>query len=249
MIEKQVENGQMLIIINQPEKHNAINRAMWQQLFDCLLEAQARDDVKLVILRGAGGRAFCSGGDITEYEGFFEDVTDAEDAVVGIHDVSALLRALPIPTIAAISGHCVGAGVVIAAACDFRLCTKSSHFAVTAIKRGLPYPAPAAGDLIALVGLSMTRAILLRGKDLSAVTAQAIGLVDELVEDDGFDAGLARFAAEIMSQSNAAYSFVKKSIAHALQLVEENKEMQALNLKALASDGFRASTRSFLGKG
>lgn len=248
MIEKHVENGRMLIVINQPEKHNAINRLMWRQLADCLSEARDREDIRLVILQGAGRRAFCSGGDISEYEDFYQHVADAEEASVGIGDVSALLRELPIPTIAAISGHCVGAGVVIAAACDFRLCTKSSHFKVTAVKRGLPYPAPAVGELIALIGLSLTRAILLRGKDFSAEEAFRGGLVDVLVEDDRFDAGLANFATEIMAQSNAAYSFVKKSISHALQLAQENDEMQALNLKALASDDFRASTRGFLGK-
>lgn len=248
MIETHIENGCMLIVINQPEKHNAISRAMWGDLAAALRLAESRNDIRLVILRGAGGRAFCSGGDISEYEELQRNAAKAEDAAVGLREVSALLRGLPVPTIAAISGHCVGAGVVIAAACDFRLCTKSSHFKVTAIKRGLPYPALATGELIALVGLPMTRALLLRGRDLSAAEALKAGLVDELIADDAFEEELAAFAAEIMVQSNNAYAAVKKSIAYALQLADENDEMRALQMTALASDDFRASTRRFLGK-
>ncbi|WP_373085602.1 enoyl-CoA hydratase/isomerase family protein [Sneathiella sp.] len=248
MIESRVEDGQLQITINQPKKHNAINRAMWRQLAKAFEEVRDRPDIKVVVLRGAGNTAFCSGGDISEYEDFYQHVQEADEAYVGIRDVSALLRDLPIPTIAAISGHCVGAGVVIAAACDFRLCTKSSRFAVTAVKRGLVYPAPASGELLALVGVSVTRAILLRGRPLYAEDAFKAGLVDILVEDIEFETGLAAFAKEMIDQSSSAYTFVKKSISYALQLVEENEAMLQMNMDALGSEEFKSSTRKFMGK-
>lgn len=181
MIETEIDNGCMRIVISQPEKHNAINRRMWQQLADALDAAAGDPAVRVVVLRGAGRRAFCSGGDISEYEELHQSVSEAEAASVGLRDVTERLRALAVPTLAAISGHCVGAGLVLAAACDFRLATRSSHLKVTAVTRGLPYPSAAAGELIALVGLAMTRAILLRGRDIGAAEAHAAGLVDELV--------------------------------------------------------------------
>ncbi|MDF2368514.1 enoyl-CoA hydratase/isomerase family protein [Sneathiella sp.] len=248
MIESHVEDGRLQITINQPAKHNAINRAMWRQLAEILAGVGDRPEIKLLVLRGAGSKAFCSGGDISEYEDFYKHVKDADEAYVGVRDVSALLRNLPIPTIAAISGHCVGAGVVIAAACDFRLCTKSSRFAVTAVKRGLVYPAPASGELLALVGLAVTRAILLRGRPLYAEDALKAGLVDILVEDSEFETGLAAFVKEMINQSSSAYTLVKKSISYATQLVEENEAMRQMNLDALGSEEFKLSTRNFMGK-
>lgn len=248
MIETRLEGGMLEITISQPKKYNTINRAMWRQLAEALGKVRQNSEIKILVLRGAGSEAFCSGGDISEYEDFYDHVLDAKQAYVGIREVSELLRSLSIPTIAAISGHCVGAGVVLAVACDFRLCTKSSRFAVTAVKRGLVYPAPASGELLALVGLSMTRKILLRGQPVYAAEALKAGLVDILVEDGKFDPQLSMFVEEMIRQSGGAYNSVKKSITYALQLVAENDAMSKLNMKALQSEEFLLSTREFLKK-
>jgi enoyl-CoA hydratase/carnithine racemase len=246
MIESRFDDGRLTIVINQPARLNAISLAMWQALAELLSQARARSDVSVICLRGAGNRAFCSGGDITEYESLSRSAGQAGQAYVGVRQVADLLRAMPFPTVAGISGYCVGAGLVLATACDFRFCATNAVFKVTAVKRGLVYPVAAAAELVALIGLGKTRSILLRGQAMGAVQALSAGLVDAVVELDGFESGLSAFCDELEGQSGDAYAGSKRAIEHALQLGPEDEEMRALNLRALSSAQFLESTRAFI---
>lgn len=246
MIDTDFEDGKLTVVINQPARMNAISLAMWRSLEQVLSEARERTDIAVICLRGAGSRAFCSGGDITEYENLSRSVRRAGQAYVGVRQVADLLRAMPFPTVAGISGYCVGAGLVLATACDFRVCATTAIFKVTAVRRGLVYPVAAAAELLALVGLSNTRRILLRGQPMDAVQALSAGLGDIVIERATFEEGLAAFCDELKGLSSEAYAASKRAIEHALQLQQENEEMRALNLRALSSDRFLESTRAFI---
>lgn len=245
MIDAEFRDGRLLVIINQPARMNAVSLAMWRSLESVLTEARGRSDVSVLCLRGAGDRAFCSGGDITEYEELSKSVGDAGAAYVGVRQVAELLRGMPFPTVAGISGYCVGAGLVLATACDFRICSDNALFKVTAVRRGLVYPVAAAAELVALVGLGRTRAILLRGRPMDAGQAAAAGLVDEVVEPAAFERFLEAFCTDLAALSGDAYAGSKRAIHHALQLAAENEEMRSLNLRALTSARFVESTRAF----
>lgn len=246
MIDTEYDDGRFTIVINQPARRNAVTLAMWRSLERILSEARNRTDIAVLCLRGAGRDAFCSGGDITEYESLAQSVGDAGQAYVGVRQVAELLRSMPFPTIAGISGYCVGAGLVLATACDFRVCAANALFKVTAVKRGLVYPVAAAGELIALVGLGRTRAILLRGLSMDAAQALSAGLADAVVETETFEDGLADFCRELKSSSGEAYTGSKRAIQYALQLANENEEMRRLNLRSLGSEHFLESTRAFV---
>lgn len=246
MIDTEYDDGKFTIVINQPARRNAITLAMWRSLERVLSEVRNRKDITVLCLRGAGRDAFCSGGDITEYEALAQSVGSAGEAYVGVRQVAELLRTMPCPTVAGVSGHCVGAGLVLATACDFRVCAGNALFKVTAVKRGLVYPVAAAGELIALVGLARTRAILLRGLPVAAMQALSVGLADAVLEADAFEDGLSDFCQELKSLSGDAYSASKRAIQHALQIAGENEEMRNLNLRALGSEHFLESTRAFV---
>jgi len=246
MIRTDLDDGRFTIVIDQPARMNAITLAMWRSLEKILSEARERTDITVICLRGAGDRAFCSGGDITEYENLARSVADAGQAYVGVRQVAELLRAMPFPTVAGISGHCVGAGLVLATACDFRVCATNARLKVTAVKRGLVYPVAAAGELVALVGLGKARGILLRGQPMDATQALSAGLADIVFEPTAFEEGLAGFCDELKELSGEAYTASKRAIEHALRLSSEDDEMRALNLRALTSARFLKATRAFI---
>lgn len=245
MIDTDLADGRFTIIINQPARMNAISLAMWRSLEQILSEARGRTDITVMCLRGAGSRAFCSGGDISEYEDLARSVGQAGQAYVGVRQVADLLRAMPFPTVAGIAGHCVGAGLVLATACDFRVCATSAAFKVTAVKRGLVYPVAAAGELVALVGLGKARGMLLRGQPMDATQALSAGLADLVIEAEAFEEGLSAFCDELKALSGEAYAASKRAIEHALRLGSEDEEMRSLNLRALASTRFLEATRAF----
>lgn len=245
MIDTAFDDGRFTVVINQPARMNAISLAMWQSLEQILSEARGRTDIAVLCLRGAGTRAFCSGGDITEYEALARSVGQAGQAYVGVRQVADLLRTMPYPTVAGISGHCVGAGLVLATACDFRACAASAMFKVTAVKRGLVYPVAAAGELVALVGLGKARGILLRGQPMDATQALSAGLADLVIDGAAFEEGLSAFCNELKELSGDAYAASKRAIEHALRLGSEDEEMRALNLRALTSARFLEATRAF----
>lgn len=249
MIDTTFDDGRFTIIINQPARMNAISLSMWRSLEQILSEARGRTDIAVMCLRGAGSRAFCSGGDITEYEKLAQSVGEAGQAYVGVRQVADLLRAMPFPTVAGISGHCVGAGLVLATACDFRVCATSAMFKVTAVRRGLVYPVAAAGELVALVGLGKSRGILLRGQPMDASQALSAGLADLVVETVAFEAELSAFCDELKELSGDAYAASKRAIEHALRLGSEDAEMRAMNLRALTSTHFLEATRAFNERG
>jgi enoyl-CoA hydratase/carnithine racemase len=160
---------------------NAITVAMWGQLRQCLHEISARDDLRVVVVRGAPG-AFAAGADIAE----FKRVRMTRDQVRQFHDemIAPALASVvncPIPVLAAIDGPCVGGGLEIASVCDIRIATDRSRFGIPILRLGFPLaPAEAAG-LVRLVGKSVALEILLEGRIMEADEAYDKGLINRIV--------------------------------------------------------------------
>ena len=138
---------------NLPEKHNVIDLEGWQAMTPVMQKFAATDNIRLIILRGIGGKAFVAGADIAQFEEVLSgpDGTDFDRATIAAFDAIA---DCPIPTLAAIEGYCIGGGLGIAAACDLRLARSDSRFGIPAGKLGLAYPANATHQLAQLVGVS-----------------------------------------------------------------------------------------------
>ena len=170
-------------VLNRPDKLNALTKRMWRALGDVLREASDDDSLRCVILRGAGGKAFSPGNDISEFETERHDPASAKAYGEVLHHALGALKDCRHPTVALIEGICVGGGLEIAALCDMRVCGESSRFGVPIKRLGLVMAYPEIAGLLDLVGRAATLEILLEGRVFGAAEAKEMGLVNRVVPD------------------------------------------------------------------
>jgi enoyl-CoA hydratase/carnithine racemase len=171
------------IIFNQPEKRNAVSLEMWIAVEEALTRFEADAEVRILILSGAGGKAFVSGADISKLESeraSAEAVAHYNATTKRVYD---MLEAFAKPTIAQIDGFCVGGGVALSLCCDLRICGAGSQFAVPAAKLGLGYGFPGIKRLVDVVGPSFAKEIFFTARRFDAEEARTMGLVNRVVED------------------------------------------------------------------
>src|ERR1700720_3860323 len=169
------------MVFNNPARHNAVSLEMWEGA-ETIIDNFARDPaIRVVVLSGAGGKAFVSGADISKFES--ERATEA--AVKHYNKtsdrMSTTLAGMQKPTIAMIQGWCIGGGVSVATTCDLRVCSEDSKFGVPAAKLGLGYGIKGIRRLADLVGPSMTKEIFFTARHYTAQEALRMGLVNRVV--------------------------------------------------------------------
>ena len=169
------------VTINRPAAHNALNAAVWAGLASATEQLAADAEIRVIILRGAGERAFISGADISEFRALRADAQAAADyerlsgrAWIAIGHASK-------PVIAMINGLCFGGGVAVALACDLRFAADHARFAVPATRLGLSYPMESIERLVHVVGLGAATDILLSARTLDAAEALRVHLVNRVV--------------------------------------------------------------------
>jgi enoyl-CoA hydratase/carnithine racemase len=190
------------VTIDNRTKLNVLSARVMDEFVSTM--AMLRDDETLlgVVLAGAGDHAFVGGADIDEM-GAIASPDDARAFISKVHACCAAVRDLPAPVIATIRGWCLGAGMELAAACDFRLADGSARFGMPEVKLGIPSVVEAA-LLPGLIGWGRTRDLLIFGEIIDAHRALAIGLVDELVESGGLESALeARLQTLLTSKPRA----------------------------------------------
>ncbi len=177
------EGGIGWMIFNQPEKHNAMSYEMWQAVPKIIADFEGDPQVRVIVLTGAGERAFVSGADISE----FETKRSAEENIK-IYDAAgeaaqrALIEATK-PTVAMIRGICIGGGVAIALNTDVRICSANSVFSVPAAKLGLGYKYPGIKRLVDIVGPAFAKEIFFSANKFTAEDARIMGLVNRVVPE------------------------------------------------------------------
>jgi len=171
------------VTLNRPQKLNALTRPMWRGLGDALNQLDANADVRCIIVRGAGGKAFSPGNDISEFESQRSTPAQAKDYGDDLYHGLEGLNQCNTPIVALIEGICVGGGLEIAALCDLRICGKSSRFGVPIKRLGLVMAYPEISGLLHVAGEAVTREILLEGRVFGADEALQKGLVTRVVED------------------------------------------------------------------
>jgi len=172
------------VILNRPRKHNAMTRSMWHKLGAAIVTLSADNDVRCVVLRGAGSKAFSSGNDIGEFEKERGNILQARRYGADMKRTIDALQSCRHPIVALINGICVGGGLELAANCDIRICGESSRFGVPINKLGLVMSYAELESLLNLVGRAATLEILLEGRIFDAEEARAKGLVQRIVPDD-----------------------------------------------------------------
>ncbi|HEX9278806.1 MAG TPA: enoyl-CoA hydratase-related protein [Casimicrobiaceae bacterium] len=171
------------VVLNRPDKLNALTKGMWQALGAAIDALSADDDLRCIILRGAGEKAFSPGNDIAE---FATERANKLQAIAYGHLMHATLHALADcrhPLVAQIHGICVGGGLEIAALCDLRICGESSRFGAPIKNLGLTMAYAEMAPLVRLVGAATALEILLEGRIFDAAEAKEKGLVSRVVPD------------------------------------------------------------------
>ncbi len=194
-------DGIATVTFNNPAKRNALSRQMQAALPPTLRALQDDPEVRVVVVRGAGDRAFVSGADISEFAEHRTSV-DARAAYDRARaDVGRAWAALAKPIIAMIRGYCIGGGVLTALQADIRIAADDSQFGVPAARLGLGYPLSGVAALAAVVGTAWTAEILFSARRLSAEEALRIGLVNRVVPGDDLADEVATLAGQIAANA------------------------------------------------
>jgi enoyl-CoA hydratase len=211
------EAGVGVVTFNNPERHNAMSLEMWQGTKDALDDFAADNAVRVVVLTGAGGKAFVSGADISRFasERASIEATRAYDVVT-----AAAFNAIyefPKPTIAMIRGYCIGGGAALAICCDLRICSDNSVFAVPAAKLGLGYGYAGLKRLTDVVGPSFAKEIFYTARQFSAAEAQVMGLVNRVVPAAELEATVKRITDTICANAPLTIKAVKFAVGEILK--------------------------------
>jgi enoyl-CoA hydratase/carnithine racemase len=190
------------VVLNRPERRNAISRAMWRALPAIRAAIEARQDALVVLVEGRGGH-FSAGADISEFDEVYRDAAAARDYGDAVQDGLRALIELDRPSIAVLQGNAVGGGLGLALACDVRFCAADAYLAVTPAKLGLVYGHAETRRLVELVGPSRAKDLLFTGRRIETQEALAIGLIDRRIETGLHDTafGYARGLAELSQAS------------------------------------------------
>ncbi len=236
------------LVLNRPEKRNALNEAMWRAIPALLAEAEADNAVRLLVVRGAGG-AFAAGADISEFEEVYATPERAADYSRAIAAALDGLAAFPKPTLAMIEGACVGGGCGIALACDLRFAAEGSRFGITPGKLGLVYTLSDTRRLVNAVGLPAAKDILFTGRLLAADEALRLGLINRLVSAETLAGEVEAYGTLIAAASPRSARVTKQLMAliEAGQS-EDDDATRALFLEAFTSADFQEGYRAFLEK-
>ena len=172
---------------NSPEKRNAVSFAMWKAAEEILADFAADPAVRVVILTGAGGKAFVSGADVSKFEDERSEVEAVQRYNAATEAIYSGLHRFPKPTIAKIRGFCIGGGLGLAVSCDLRIATENSRFALPAARLGLGYGFAPLSRLSEVVGVPFAKEIFFTARQFTAREAEIMGLVNRVLPDNELD--------------------------------------------------------------
>jgi enoyl-CoA hydratase/carnithine racemase len=231
--EERPEGGHVArLTIDNAKKLNTLNRALMVEIVEAIELLEADRALRLVILSGAGERAFVGGADINELAALDQD--SARDFITLVHRCCDGFRRLAVPVIARIDGYALGAGLELAAACDLRVASERALFGMPEVRIGIPSVVEAA-LLPGLIGHGRARRLLLTGETIDAREALAWGLVDAVAPPEKLDAAVERFAAAILAGGPQAIRLQKALI----------REWEELSTSAGIARGIDAFTEAY----
>ncbi|WP_298257740.1 enoyl-CoA hydratase [Bradyrhizobium sp.] len=247
---KSVTDGVGIVTFNNPEKRNAMSIEMWEGLGHALIELREDDSVRVVILTGAGDKAFMSGADISQFEKNRHNAQAAEEYNRKSDAQRALLAEFPKPTIACIRGFCLGGGMQVAMLTDIRFASNNSQFGIPAAKLGIAYGFDGLRHLVSLVGPSWARLILYTGTRIDSAEALRIGLVDRVIADGQLWEETLEVARTISGNAPLAIKAAKITIAQVLKDQDERDmgAIKAISMACMDSEDFREGRQAFMEK-
>jgi methylglutaconyl-CoA hydratase len=244
-----VEGGVARVTLNRPEKRNALNDELVAALKAALRDADAREDVRAVMLKGAGAD-FCSGADLSALRKIAEgSVSDNFEDARSLMELYALIRRLRVPVVAAVRGRALAGGCGLATACDLVLASASARFGYPEVKIGF---VPAMVMAILRRNVSEKRAfeLVARGAEISAAEAERVGLVNRVYGDEEFEAEAEGYVADFARVSRSAVVLTKRLLYQMDGLAFDDALQTGADLNTIArmTEDCRAGVARFLSK-
>jgi enoyl-CoA hydratase len=223
------------LIFNNPVKLNAVSLEMWQKVVVVLAGFAADPEVRAVVVSGSGGKAFVSGADISKFES--ERASQAAAAIYNAAGAKAYdaLYHFPKPTIAKITGYCIGGGMNLAACCDLRFCNEGAKFGIPAGKLGLGYGYGPIRRAAEIIGIAKTLEMIYTARQFTSTEALAMGLVNRITPDVDLDAVVSETTAQIAANAPMTIALAK---AAAREIGKPNAERDFARLDAMSQACF-----------
>lgn len=242
------EGGLATVTLNRPDKLNALNLPAWKRLGDIMEALGADATVRCVVIRGAGGKAFAAGADISEFASERATSAQAEAYDQWVNRATKSILDCPHPVVAMIEGACAGGGLELASTCDIRICGASSRFGVPINRLGLTIAYPELKAFLALAGRAVVLEVLLEGRIMAADEAYAKGLVTRVVPDDRVEAEAYATAQRIAEGAPLVNRWHKRFIRRLESGVPLTRADVDENYACYDTEDFRIGVRAFLEK-
>ena len=238
------------IIFNNPARHNAVSLEMWQALGQIMADFEADDAIRVIVLSGAGGKAFVSGADISEFKERRATAEAAEAYAKTSESARLALQETLKPTIAMIRGYCIGGGMATALACDIRIAAEGSKFGIPAAKLGLGYAYDGIKKLIDIAGPAYAREIFFTARQFNTDEALRMGIVNQVVPDGELETYVENYCKTIAGNAPLTIRAAKQIVREALK--DEAKRDMALCKRVVeacfASEDYTEGRTAFMEK-
>ena len=236
------------LTFNNPERHNAMALDMWRAAAAAIAGFDRDPAVRVIVLTGAGGKAFVSGADISKFETERATLSAVSDYNAAVDQFSSALENSAKPSLAMIRGYCVGGGVGIAACCDLRVANDASRFSVPAARLGLGYGFENVRRIANLVGPAFAAELLLTARQFDALQAQRAGLVNHVVPDAEIEKYVRDLAETIAANAPLTIRAVKHILRELRRDAPDVAACDALVRQCFESADYREGRQAFLEK-
>jgi len=246
----EVEDGIGWITFNNPERRNAISLEMWEALGTILSSFQEDSNVRVVVMKGAGDKAFVSGADISEFDAKRGNAAQKEAYGKVSANANRWLAKIDKPLIAMIQGYCIGGGLATALAADIRFATPDSSFGIPAARLGLGYDYGGLQSLCDLVGPARAKDIMFSARYMPADEALNMGLVNFVVPLDELEDRVKEYAALVAGNAPLTVKAAKAAVNEAMK-DPERRELDRINAMVNAcfdSEDYREGRKAFMEK-
>jgi enoyl-CoA hydratase/carnithine racemase len=238
------------LVFNNPARRNAVSLDMWQAIPE-ILDAYERDPaVRVIVLKGAGDKAFVSGADISE----FEQARSSPEAIARYEEIGTkaqrAIEDAAKPTIAMIHGFCLGGGVGVALACDLRIAAQSARFGIPAARLGISYRLHGITRLIELVGPAFAKEIFFTARRFTAAEAYEMGLVNRMLPDGELESFVRSYGAMIGENAPLSLAAAKGIIAEVTKAsaAADAQRCEELVRRCFNSEDYIEGRRAFMEK-
>jgi enoyl-CoA hydratase len=236
------------ITLNRPKVLNSLNTPMITEVRDAVGDAEADDNSRVIVITGSGGEAFCAGADISELVEMSS--TEARDWALGIQEATKYLEKLRKPIIAKIDGLCVGGGLELALACDFRIASDKSIFGQLEINLGLIPGGGGTQRLTRLIGKEKAMELIMTGDQIDANEAYRLTLVNKVVPEAKLDDAVDELIKKLISKSSVVLGIIKLAVNKGIEMDLDSAlyyEAECLG-SAFATEDSREGLKAFLEK-